>query len=132
VKVWLKRGQPARDDEVLAVLQGELELLREENARLQAERGLPLDPGRLSGDARALVTAAEQADSAGDEAWHVLTEALVMREALLDVCQGVELAMVSLGDRLRTLAPSAALALDSSCADGDQGHSHGNGRLAAA
>ena len=109
MKVRLWRGQTTRDDEVLAALQGELGLLREENARLQAERGRPLDPGRVADDVRVLAAAAGQVDACGDDAWHVLTEALVLREALLDLCQGVELAMVTLADRLQALAPSAII-----------------------
>ena len=94
------------DAAALAELEAELALLREENARLKVERHQPTDSGQVVDRMRALVEQAETTEQTADDAWHSLTEALVLRETLLDVCREVASAMGALERRLSAIQPT--------------------------
>jgi len=94
------------DAAALAELEAELALLREENARLKVERHRTPDSGQVIDRMRSLVEAAENSEQAADDAWHSLTEALVLRETLLDVCREVASAMGAMERRLASIQPS--------------------------
>ena len=128
MRVRFRRGHGARDNDVLSGLQADLELLREENVRLKADRQRVPDASRVAEDMRELSESARQRDTAADDAWHVLTEALVIRETLLDACQGIEHAMATVASRLRALAPSETAELETAgLADRETGNGKTNG-----
>ena len=78
-------------------------LLREENARLKAERHRPPDVGTMIAQMRRI--ALEQGEEElSDEAWSLMSECLVMREELNQACIEIKAAMSSLQDRLGRLA----------------------------
>ena len=89
--------------ESLGALHAELLLLREENARLKAAPHQAPDIVQLLGRARSLPNARPDSDSVGDETTRVLVEGLVIREALLEICQEIERAMVSFEAKLNAL-----------------------------
>lgn len=96
------------DDDALGALQAELALLREENARLKVERQRRPDAGHVVERLREIAAVTGRLDDFGDDAWHVLTETVVIRETLLDVCREIEHAMVNLQNRLSSTTPAAA------------------------
>ncbi len=95
--------------ESLGALHAELLLLREENARLKAAPHQAPDIVQMLGRARSLPTARPDEDSVGDETTRVLVEGLVIREALLEICQEIERAMVSFEARLKALESTGSL-----------------------
>lgn len=81
----------------------ELMLLREENARLKAQRHRPSDVDTLIDQMREF--GAEQGESElADEAWTVLSECLVIREGLEQTCVEIQAAIGAVHERLRQLA----------------------------
>ena len=95
--------------ESLGALRAELVLLREENARLKAAPHQAPDLARLLDRARSLPSARLDDDSLADETTRVLIEGLVIRESLLEICQGIERAMVSFEARLKALESMGSL-----------------------
>ncbi|MBV9000302.1 MAG: hypothetical protein JO304_14665, partial [Solirubrobacterales bacterium] len=90
-----------------AELRSELLLLREENARLKADRHRPVDLGviieylRLIGRQRAI-------PETDEDAWAVLSECHVLREALAQASIEIELAISALEAQLREDGPPLA------------------------
>lgn len=85
----------------LLALESELELLREENARLMAEQGRAPDPTALAESLRAIAVAGMNGVAAGasepateDDAWDALARTAALREGLLAVCIELEHAAV--------------------------------------
>ena len=102
---WLGGGGGGRSAALLAALEAELALLREENARLRTrlERG-DARPWRERVHA-ALADGADGARAA-DDAAALLGECRLLHAALLDACDEVERAMRDVRDRLEALAPA--------------------------
>ena len=86
----------------LESIQTELVLLREENARLRFQRAQPPDADSMIERLKALSVASPSEDHR-DEAWHLVGEALVMREVLIDVCKEIGQTMITLQTRLSEL-----------------------------
>lgn len=129
----LKRRSEGRSGEILGALEADALLLREENARLRVKLEAPPTVGHVIERLRALPSpcaapaearhrpmTGEQAEQ-GDEALHVLTEALVMRNALVEVCSEIGQVMAGLEARLAALTPSGQLM--------DDGNHSGDGNL---
>ena len=112
--MWLRRGHGVEASDELAVLKAELELRREENASFKIERERLPDAGEIVGRLRDVTLATSEFGAEGDDAWHVLTEALVMQKALVDVCQQIERAMITLQSRLQSIGPAQEAALQGS------------------
>jgi hypothetical protein len=100
----------AAGGETLLAAQAELTMLREENARLQSAQHQVPDVGAVLGRLRALPLAtdavaapATTADDRADDAATLLLEGLVMRDALLQVCQELTQAVAQMEARLRRL-----------------------------
>jgi hypothetical protein len=120
------RGRPSNGeqhpgaDESFESLEAELVLLREENARLKASQRQDL--ARLLGRARTLPAPEARRDGVADEATQMLVEGLVIREALVEICQEIERSMVVFEAKLDALrevtAPESSLELDQENADG--------------
>jgi hypothetical protein len=89
-------------------LEAELVLLREENARMKVDAARPPGPGRAVERIRGVAAAAEAAPAkepdGGDEAWHALAEATMLREVLTDMCDEVQGAIAAVQNRLQASA----------------------------
>jgi hypothetical protein len=95
-------GRAGGDAGYLESIQSELVLLREENARLRFQRAQPPDADSMIERLKALSVASPSEDHR-DEAWHLVSEALVMREVLIDVCKEIGQTMITLQTRLSEL-----------------------------
>ena len=87
----------------LESIQTELVLLREENARLRFERAQQPDADSMIARLKALSAAQAFDADHRDAAWHLVSEALVMREVLIDVCKEIGQTMITLQTRLSEL-----------------------------
>jgi hypothetical protein len=85
--------------------EAELALLREENARLRMERAQRPDAGTMIERLRSLSSSPLAEEDVDDEAWHLFTEALVMRDVLIDVCKEIGQTAITLQTRLGELTP---------------------------
>ena len=134
----LTRRSEGRSGELVDALEADALLLREENALLRVKLEAPPNVGHVIERLRALPTLpstpeeehgpsnqehAEHGEE-GDEALHVLTEAIVMRNALLEVCGEIGQVMAGLEARLAALTPSGQL-MD----DGNRNAPRSNGPL---
>ena len=98
-------------ESTLRALQAEVAGLREENAQLRLARfRLEAQPGRLEALVQMRSTAAGatvgpdgQAEFA-DAGWDALTQAVVVRDVLLEMCDEVTALTGRLADRLRALS----------------------------
>jgi len=86
-----------------ADLKLEIMLLREENARLKAQRHRPSDIDTLIEHMRRLSADKGDAEMV-DEAWTLLSECLVIREGLEQACEEIQSAIGAVHGRLRNLA----------------------------
>jgi hypothetical protein len=114
-------------------------LLREENARLKAERHHLPRVATLLGNAAASAGAPAE-DDPGDELAQLMTDYVVMRETLLVACDEFEGALAALRERLAMLpdvTPGGAVETDSVPAElrvalaapgNGNGNGNGNGR----
>lgn len=84
-------------------IEAELVLLREENARLRMERVQRPDAGPMIDRLKSLSAAAPPDEEQRDQAWHLIGEALVMREVLIDVCKEIGQTTITLQTRLSDL-----------------------------
>lgn len=91
----------------IAALQAEVVLLREENASLKAAPHQAPDLGPALARARGLPAPATDREDVADEAAHLVAEALVLRESLLEVCQELQRSIAAVEARLGALTPSA-------------------------
>ena len=89
------------DDE--SELRLQVMLLREENARLKAARNQPAAAGSALERVRLLNAQASTAEAA-DDAWSLLTDCLVIREGLQQVCVEMQGAISAIQERLEALA----------------------------
>jgi hypothetical protein len=83
-------------------------LLREENARLRVKLEASPDTGRVIERLRALPAPSGQASAQPDpaeDAWQMLTEVIVMRNSLIDVCREIGQVMRDLETSLESLSP---------------------------
>jgi hypothetical protein len=94
--------------ETLASLHAEVVLLREENARLKAQRHQESDIASLLGRARSVRSTAADLESVTDDTAQLLVDGLVIRESLLEICQEIERSMVAFQAKLNALALPAA------------------------
>jgi hypothetical protein len=101
-------GLHAGAGESFESLEAELVLLREENARLKAVGHQRPELSRLLGRARTLPAPEARRDGVGDEATQMLVEGLVIREALVEICQEIERSMVVFEAKLDALREATA------------------------
>jgi hypothetical protein len=97
-------GRSGIDAGYLESVQAELVLLREENARLRFERAQQPDVDSMIERLKALSAAQAFDEDHRDAAWHLVSEALVMREVLIDVCKEIGQTTITLQTRLSELA----------------------------
>jgi hypothetical protein len=100
-----KRLESDSDQSLVEMLHAEILLLREENAQLRTKLERAPELGDVVEQMRALTARTETNDETGDHAWHLLTEAVVVRDSLVDLCRRTSEAMGTLEDRLQALNP---------------------------
>ena len=109
-------GQERETTRLLGALNAEITLLREENARLKAAEYESPGLGRLLEHARALPATLDGYENAADEAAQMLVEGLVIRGALIEVCDQIQQSMQAVSAKLSRLdgtgAQEAASALE--------------------
>lgn len=96
-------GRSGVDAGYVERIEAELVLLREENARLRMERAQRPDAGPMIDRLKSLSAAAPPDEDQRDQAWHLIGEALVMREVLIDVCKEIGQTTITLQTRLNDL-----------------------------
>jgi len=116
VKVFNRALPGAAATSAIDALRAELQLLREENARLRVQAHRATAGGRSvyqlailreeAGHLAALQEAAHRAADASDDAWQTLADAIVVRDALLEVCDELVGLTTRLRHRLEDLGPS--------------------------
>jgi len=97
-------GRSGADAGYVERIESELVLLREENARLRFERAQRPDAGSMIERLKSLSAAQPPDQNHHDEAWHLVSEALVMRDVLIDVCKEIGQTTITLQTRLSDLA----------------------------
>ena len=97
-------GRSGVDVGYLERVESELVLLREENARLRLERAQRPDAGSMIERLKTLSADQSPTHDHRDEAWHLVSEALVMRDVLIDVCKEIGQTTITLQTRLSALA----------------------------
>jgi hypothetical protein len=94
----------------IQALREEVATLREENARLRLESQRALTPGRAATHIREITSSCEaHPQEMGDDAWQVLTDAHVLRSALLAVCRELHTSAGQLERALETGVPISEL-----------------------
>jgi hypothetical protein len=96
-------GRGGVDAGYLESVEAELVLLREENARLRFRGAQSPDADSMIERLKALSVAQPPSEDHRDEAWHLVSEALAMREVLIDVCKEIGQTMITLQTRLSEL-----------------------------
>jgi hypothetical protein len=103
------RGRKSANDTLVAALQWEAALLRDENAQLRLERQqnvtAAVSPARLA----TLVDAISSGAAPGEVEWATLSEALMLRECLLLVCGELERTVGAIRRQMDTATPSPEL-----------------------
>jgi len=99
-------GDPAAAEQ-LGELEREVALLREENARLKLARERAGNRPVNERVRAALPPPRSGEEADGEDPWEVLTEGMLLRDALLDACDELERGARELRMRLETLLPSA-------------------------
>jgi hypothetical protein len=94
-------------------LEADALLLREENARLRVKLESEPDMGRVIERLRTMPTGAELAAGSdhrdqpdpGEDAWQMLTDVIVMRNSLVDICREIGQVITKLEQSLEALTP---------------------------
>jgi hypothetical protein len=122
----LPEGRNGADAEAL---EADALLLREENARLRVKLEASPDMGRVIERLRTLPAASPQPDPAED-AWQMLTEVMVMRNSLIDICREIGQVIGNLGESLEGLTPPDGIVEGEEVATpGQRNGSRANGHL---
>jgi hypothetical protein len=96
-------------DAVLAAMQSELALLRDENAQLRLERQQNVTPASSAARLATLVDAMAQTTEPGEVEWATLSEALMLRECLASVCDELERTVGAVRRQMQTATPTPEL-----------------------
>lgn len=110
----MRRGSLRRDvgstTSEQEALEAELALLREENARLKVDAAKPPGAGRAIERLRSVAEAASASADVdrADDAWQALSEATMLREVLVDMCEQVQGAIGVVQSRLQNVAAGTA------------------------
>ncbi len=102
---WAKSG----DEEIIAALQSEVVLLRDENAELRLERQQHVTPATAGALVGRLADAISNTVNPGEVEWATLGEALMLRECLLTVCNELERATSAVRVQLENATPMPEL-----------------------
>jgi hypothetical protein len=100
-----KRVDNGSRDDTMEALRAEVLLLREENAHLRIRLERTPEVGDVVAQLRSLTSDTDRGEEMGDHAWHLLTETVIARDALVDLCRGTQEAMVALEARLQEVTP---------------------------
>jgi hypothetical protein len=97
-----QRRNAARQHELLASLDEELETLKRENAQLRSEQQRPMSLGQAAGALRRQVLAAGDSNDEGDETWSTMTDATVLQATIISACQDLQTAIHHIQTQLST------------------------------
>jgi hypothetical protein len=139
-KIWRRLGVIARRPEsrngaLAEALEADALLLREENARLRVKLEAAPDAGAVIERLRALPKPANgdhatDGDDSIDAAWQMLTEVLVMRNSLIEICREIGHVMAKLETSLESLSPPVDYAGGELAGNGNLRNGHrSNGHL---
>jgi hypothetical protein len=131
IRSLTKRLENGAGEELLEALQAEVLLLREENAQLRIKLERTPELGDVVEQMHALTARGPTQKDTGDHAWHLLTEGLVMRDALVDLCQRTRETMAALEGSLQQLDPLEVAGSLKSANGAADDHANGNGILLA-
>jgi hypothetical protein len=96
-------GRGGADTGYLERIEAELVLLREENARMRLERAQRPDAGSMIDNLKTLSAASAPDEERRDHTWSLISQTVVMREVLLDVCKEIGQTVITLQTRLNEL-----------------------------
>ncbi len=106
----LRKGRNgAGKDAVVAAMQSELALLRDENAQLRLERQQNVTPASSAARLGTFVDAISRGAEPSEIEWATLSEALMLRESLASVCDELERAVGAVRRQLNTGTPAPEL-----------------------
>jgi hypothetical protein len=97
----MSKRPDGRGGGVLEALEADALLLREENARLRVKLEASPDVGHVIERLRTIPPRSQ--DEHGEDAWQMLTEMIVMRNSLIDVCREIGQTMAGLQSSLEAL-----------------------------
>jgi hypothetical protein len=100
-----RRVDNGTGNDTMEVLRAEVLLLREENAHLRIKLERTPEVGDVVAQLRSLASDSDCREETGDHTWHLLTETVIARDALVDLCRRTQEAMVALESRLQEVMP---------------------------
>lgn len=100
-------GEPSAPERLVAELEREVALLREENARLKVARERATDRPVNERVRGALLASSGEEGFDADEPWELLTECMLLRDGLVDACRELERGARELRGRLETILPDS-------------------------
>ena len=102
----LAKRPDAHNGALTEALEADALLLREENARLRVKLEAPPNAGEVIERLRALPVPTPSANGDhAEESWQMLTEILVMRNSLIEICKQIGQVMAGLESSLQSLSP---------------------------
>jgi hypothetical protein len=104
-----QRRNVARQDQLVARLQEEMEGLKQENALLRSEQQQPTSLGKAAGAFRSQVLAAAGSGDEDDEAWAAMTDATVLQATIVSACRDLQTAIGHIQAQLSTGIPVSEL-----------------------
>jgi hypothetical protein len=96
-------------DAVVAAMQSELALLRDENAQLRLERQQSVTPASGAARLGTFVDILSREAEPGEIEWATLSEALMLRECLASVCDELERTVVAVRRQMKVATPTPEL-----------------------
>jgi hypothetical protein len=92
-------------DAIVAAMQSELALLRDENAQLRLERQQNITAASSAARLATLVDSISESAEPGEVEWATLSEALMLRECINSVCDELQRAVAAVRRQLQTAVP---------------------------
>jgi hypothetical protein len=106
----MRKGQNGiGTDAVVAAMQSELTLLRDENAQLRLERQQHVTPASSAARLATFVDMMSPDAELGEIEWATLSEALMLRECLTSVCDELERTAGAVRRQMQTATPTPEL-----------------------
>jgi hypothetical protein len=106
----MRKGQnKVGKDAVIAAMQSELALLRDENAQLRLERQQHHTPAASAARLGTFVDMLSREAEPGEIEWATLSEALMLRECLATVCDELERTVGAVRRQMNTATPAPEL-----------------------
>lgn len=113
----IARRPEGRNGELAEVLEADALLLREENARLRVKLEAAPNAGHVIERLRALPAPSVTAEH-GDEAWQMLTDLIVMRNSMIEICRELGQVMAGFEKSLESISPPDGFAVEGNAENG--------------